>query len=673
MPPFQSSDLFELHWLGDCDLSHDGTKVAVTVTRMDREADVYKSTIWVVDVPTGGARQFTAGAGRDFAPRWSPDGSRLAFLSERPGEQQHPQLAVMPATGGESRVVTRLGYGAGQPVWAPDSQRIVFSAKTGTPPDPKSTAARPYRRIADLKSRLNGEGWTYDVHRHLYVVDLRTPEAEARQVTNGPWDDGMPAWSPTDDVIAFVSARHATRDRDEWSDIWTVAASGGEPVRLTGTDGEYYAPSWSPDGQSIALLGHTFTVGANATLHTVHRRGGTPEKVDPAFDRQSGVTGNLSASEPPKWLDASTLLTVAEDRGDASLALAAVGQTTRWLSRRPRIVSAHTARTGVTSIAFVASTPTEPSELFVFDMQSGQERKLTSFNAAWRSRTTLSVPERSVVETAPGVEVDVWFMKPAGHADGQSYPVLLNVHGGPFTQYGEKFFDEFQVYAGAGYGVVFCNPRGSSGQSTAFGRSIIGNMGGDDFHDVMSAFEAALVRMPWADRTRLGIMGGSYGGFMTSWVIGHDHRFAAATSERAVNCWYTMQGTSDIGPSFNEAYLGDRSTIEDDVAAVLRQSPLTYAKHITTPVLILHSEDDLRCPISQAEQLFVVLRRLGKDVEFVRFPDENHELSRSGKPSHRVDRFAVILDYFARKLGTPVNRQSPPPASADPLRRAIAT
>jgi len=263
----------------------------------------------------------------------------------------------------------------------------------------------------------------------------------------------------------------------------------------------------------------------------------------------------------------------------------------------------------------------------------------------------LSMPEHIVAATAPGVEVDVWFMKPTDYVDGQTYPVLLNVHGGPFTQYGDKFFDEFHVYTGAGYGVVYCNPRGSSGQSTAFGRSIIGNMGGDDFHDVMAAFETALAQMPWADQTRLGIMGGSYGGFMTSWVIGHDKRFAAAISERAVNCWYTMQGTSDIGPSFNEAYLGQHASIEDDVSEVLRQSPLTYAAQITTPVMILHSEDDLRCPISQAEQLFVVLKRMQKDVEFVRFPDENHELSRSGKPSHRIDRFAVILDYFGRKLG----------------------
>jgi dipeptidyl aminopeptidase/acylaminoacyl peptidase len=224
------------------------------------------------------------------------------------------------------------------------------------------------------------------------------------------------------------------------------------------------------------------------------------------------------------------------------------------------------------------------------------------------------------------------------------------VHGGPFGQFGENFFDEFQVYAAAGYGVVFCNPRGSSGQDTGFARAPVGDMGGPDYRDVMAAFDAALERAPWADRDRLGVMGGSYGGFMTTWIIGHTNRFKAAISERAVNDWYSMQGASDIGGTFNRQYLGADATIQDNVEAVLRQSPLTYAKNIETPVLILHSEVDLRCPISQAEQLFVVLKQRRRDVEFVRFPDEDHELSRSGRPSHRVDRFNVILDYWKRKL-----------------------
>ncbi len=298
----------------------------------------------------------------------------------------------------------------------------------------------------------------------------------------------------------------------------------------------------------------------------------------------------------------------------------------------------------------ISSNPTRPAQLSVLDLNDGSERVLVDLNTSWVDEVARSSAEHFVVETAPGIEVDCWIMKPVPFEDGRSYPVLLNVHGGPFTQYGETFFDEFQVYTGAGYGVVFCNPRGSSGQSSAFGQAVVGQMGEPDYHDVMTAFEAALKRMPWADQSRLGVMGGSYGGFMTSWIIGHTKRFKAAISERAVNDWYSMQGASDIGGSFNETYLGPNAFIQGDLDAVLRQSPLTYVNEMHTPVLILHSEDDLRCPMVQAELLFVALKQLRRDVEFVRFPDENHELSRAGRPSHRKDRFDVILDYLARKL-----------------------
>jgi dipeptidyl aminopeptidase/acylaminoacyl peptidase len=290
------------------------------------------------------------------------------------------------------------------------------------------------------------------------------------------------------------------------------------------------------------------------------------------------------------------------------------------------------------------------SDLLLIDLLTETADQLTHYQDEIAKEAQLEPAERISVTTDPGVEIDCWIMKPAGFEDGKQYPVLLNVHGGPFGQYGETFFDEFQVYAGAGYGVVFCNPRGSSGQDTGFSRALVGDMGGPDYRDVMAAFEAALERMPWADRSRMGVMGGSYGGFMTTWIIGHDHRFKAAVSERAVNDWYSMQGASDIGGTFNRQYLGEGAVIQDDLELLLRQSPLTHAKEIRTPVLILHSEDDLRCPMSQAEQLFVVLKQMRKDVEFVRFPDESHEMSRSGRPSHRTDRFEVILEYFGRKL-----------------------
>ncbi len=647
MRAFVPDDLYAITWIGECDISPDGARVAFAASRMDRETDGYRSAVYVVGADGGEPRQFTAGAKRDLSPRWSPDGRWLAFLSER-GEEK-PQLYVMPADGGEAWPLTKLPFGAGVPAWSPDSRSIAFSAKTGTPPDPDPKKAKPYRRITSLKYRLNGEGWTYDRRSHLFVVGIE-PGSEPRQVTDGDWSDTQAAWSPDGRELAFVSARHAERDFDTISDVWAVPAEGGEPRLITATEGACAAPSWSPDGATIAHV-HTPCWPANAVLRLASASGGGLRPVDPEFDRATGAGALPGAVAAPAWLPGGHILSIAQDRGAASPVVARWGEATRWVATGPRMASWYSVAADGRTVALVSSTVTHPAEVSLLDLQTGVERPLTNMNAGWLAGVGLPAAERFVVRTSPGVEVDCWIMKPHGFEPARQYPVLLNVHGGPFGQYGETFFDEFQMYAGAGYGVVFCNPRGSSGQDTAFARALVGQMGGPDYEDVMAAFDAALERMPWADPARLGVMGGSYGGFMTSWIIGHTNRFAAACSERAVNDWYTMQGTSDIGSHFNRDYLGERATIQEDLEAVLRQSPLSYAKNIETPVLILHSDDDLRCPVSQGEQLWVVLKQRRKDVEFVRFPDENHEMSRSGRPSHRIARFEVILEYFGRKLG----------------------
>jgi dipeptidyl aminopeptidase/acylaminoacyl peptidase len=239
-------------------------------------------------------------------------------------------------------------------------------------------------------------------------------------------------------------------------------------------------------------------------------------------------------------------------------------------------------------------------------------------------------------------------MRPFGCKSGERYPALLNIHGGPHTQYGHNFFDEFQVYAGAGYVVIYTNPQGSQGYGEEFTRAVIGDWGGGDFADVMAGLDEALRRYDCIDPERLGVMGGSYGGFLTSWTVGQTKRFKAACSERAVNNTYTLFGTSDIGHSFSEAQSGYLPW--ENMQWYIDHSPLTYAKDIATPLLIMHSESDLRCPMEQAEQLFVALKKQRKEVVLVRFPDADHELSRTGKPRHRLERFRVILDWFAKYL-----------------------
>jgi dipeptidyl aminopeptidase/acylaminoacyl peptidase len=298
-------------------------------------------------------------------------------------------------------------------------------------------------------------------------------------------------------------------------------------------------------------------------------------------------------------------------------------------------------------LAFTATDPVTPAEVFVCHADGSGERQLTDMNQAWKAEVARSRPRR-LRYRRDGYELDCWVMPPSGHTPGRRYPALLNIHGGPHTQYGSGFFDEFQVYAGAGYAVVYTNPRGSQGYGEAFVQAALGDWGGGDFADVMAGLDEALRGCDFIDPEQLGVMGGSYGGYLTSWIIGHTQRFKAACSERAVNNLSTLFGTSDIGHTFLAAESGYLPW--DNLQWYLDHAPLTYAKNMRTPLLILHAEDDLRCLIEQAEQLYTALKKQGKDVVLVRFPDENHEMSRSGTPRHRLERFRFILDWFARYL-----------------------
>lgn len=642
------ADLTRIRFVSDAQVSPDGRAVAFVVTTLSEERDEYLSQIWLVDATGGEPRRFTAGPRRDTAPRWSPDGARLAFVSEREDRKKKGQLYVMPATGGEPVRLTDLRHGVSAPEWSPDGTRLAFVARVGGWVEPESEEekrkSRPPRVITALKYRFNGEGFTYDRRPQIFTV--AADGGEPRQVTEGDYDHVDPAWSPDGRALVFASARHDERDHDDASDIWLIPAEGGTPRRLTRTDGPAGHPAFSPAGDAVAYLGRASrnAFGRNVRLFTVPVAGGAPECRTLGFDRSCGPLG-----VQPVWSgDGHALTIAAEDQGTLGLFRVEPGDgPPRRVVAGERVVVSYSASRDGSVLAFTASEPGAPAELFVCGADGG-ERRLTDLNRAFTREVTLARPERFRFERA-GFTVDAWIVKPHGFEAGHRYPLLLNVHGGPHAQYGYPFFDEFQVQAGAGYGVLYANPRGSQGYGEAFASAVVGDWGGGDAADVQAALDLALSRFDWIDPERLGLLGGSYGGFMTSWIVGHSKRFRAACSERAVNVQTSMFGTSDIGFVFNQVELGGVLPWED-IAKYLERSPLTYAKDITTPLLILHSEDDLRCPIEQAEQLFVALKTLRREVVFVRFPDENHELTRSGKPRHRLERFRILLEWFAKYL-----------------------
>ncbi len=649
------ADLFRLTLVGDAQISPDGSRVAFVRTRMDEEQDRYRSTIWIVPVAGGEPQQFTTGSRRDTAPRWSPDGRWLAFLSDRPQpglKSRRPQLYVMPADGGEPVRLTGLKGGAGEPVWSPDGARIAFAARVEADDpaeaenegkDPADRPSKPARVIETLRYKANGEGFIYDRRRQIFVVAREG--GEPRQLTEGDYDHGEPSWSPDGTRIAFAAARHAERDYDQVVDIWSVSAEGGEPQRLTPGRGPSSSPAWSPDGRLIAYTGNEYALdmGRNARVNVVPAEGGEPRCLTESLDR---TCSPFAGAIGPLWsADGGFIYFGIEDRGSVPVYRVSPqgGAAECVIDGERQISSLSIAENG--TLAFTATDPITPAELFVRDATG--ERRLTDLNRAFKDEVELVAPRRFSYERA-GYTLDCWVMPPAGAEPGRRYPALLNVHGGPATQYGYTFFDEFQVQAGAGYAVVFTNPRGSQGYGEAFTRAVRGDWGGGDYEDVMAGLDLALANCDFIDPERLGVLGGSYGGFMTSWIVGHTDRFKAACSERAVNNVYTLFGTSDIGFFFSETQAGVQPW--EDRQWFIDHSPLTYAPNIHTPLLILHAENDIRCPIEQGEELFVVLKKLRREVLFVRFPDENHEMSRSGRPRHRRDRFGFILDWMTKHL-----------------------
>ncbi len=652
------ADLAHFRTPGVPTLSPDGSVAVIAVTLPDLEENEYRSQLW--RVPTDGrtpSRKLTHGT-NDGEPRISPDGRWLAFL--RSAEGGKPQLHVMAMDGGDPRCLTDQPLGAGAPVWSPDSTAIAYTARVPEPgrygteekvgPDKELP-----RLITSLKYRIDNLGFTNDRRPHVFVINAVDEDSEPVQITEGDFDDANVSWSPDGARLAFVSARHEGREFELVSDVFVCNRDGSEVRAITRSRTAVGTPVFSPDGSAVWFTG-SGDLGSNGRDFVANHAGlwsvpadGSSEPTrhsDPEADDLSEGTPRITVTEAGLLVGrlargAVELLRYPWEGGDPQALLTGARQ-----------VLGHDAA-GDVIVATVAG-PGSSGELV--RLTGGEEHTLTSFGETLTGTGRVHEVEEFEATADDGYPVHGWIIRPAGAGP---HPVILSIHGGPYAQYGWTMFDEGQVYASAGYAVVMCNPRGSAGYGAAHGRVIRQDMGNRDSADILAFLDAAL-QQPDLDADRVGVMGGSYGGFMTTWLVGHSDRFVAAISERAMNEPVSFVGSSDIGWFFPAEYCG---TNPDQVAA---QSPLAFADRINTPTMVIHSEHDWRCPVEQGQRLFVALKLRGIDTEFLLFPGEGHELSRSGLPLHRVARFEHILRWWAKYLPTAAN----PAAAAGTLDEA---
>ncbi|HEY3025632.1 MAG TPA: S9 family peptidase [Pyrinomonadaceae bacterium] len=670
-----AEDYFAFEFLSDPHISPDGKLVAYVVTKIDRAQNRRNSAIWMVALD--GSRvpwQFTTSPQSSNSPRWSPDGKWLAFLSSRPageatasststgatppatatptpsGEQQRAQLYMLSMDGGEARRVTNLKNGVSSFQWSPDGSRFIVVSRTG-PSDarPENKDRSDVRHYQNTSYKFNDTGWFDERRTHLWVVDEKT--GNAKQITEGnDWNDRDPQWSPDGRSLAFVSNRTGKEyETDRNADVWVISAEGGKLAKISDHDEADANPRWSPDGKRIAFTGE------------VHDRDHPKIWLAPATGGAASVLAADGLDLIPSGLewteDGSSIYFEAGIKGeDHLLRIDLAAKSIVQVTHGPRAVRNADFNWPAKKMVYAANDFKHLDDLYVADLDGRNERKLTNLNETLWKQLQLADVARFSYKSADNFDIEGFLVKPIAFQEGKKYPLILSVHGGPAGMYGVDWYHEFQVYAAKGYAVLFTNPRGSTGYGQKFERAIVNEWGGKDYVDVMNGVDEALKRYPWIDADRLGVTGGSYGGFMTNWIVGHTDRFKAAVTLRSVVNFISDDGTRDGAYGHAPDFGGD---IFEKFDLYWERSPLKYARNVKTPTLILHSDNDFRVPIEQGEQWFRALKHFGVTTEIVMFPRENHNLTRTGEPKHVVESLNWQLYWFDRFLNGNANAVPP--------------
>ena len=681
-------------------LSPDGTRVIYERTVADTEDNGYRTHLWIAPVDgSAPARALTGIGKRNAGAAWSPDGATLAFVSNR---SHGSQAWLLPLNGGEAARLTRLRRGISSLVWAPDGRTLFGLVPTPYDgnielfdPDLSEKEAQKQfekedkewtegaKRFDRLHYKMNGMGLKPHRVPQLVAVDVTT--GDVTQLTRGDMGVSAPALSPDGQTIAVISNRHANRETEqqEHQHVYLIPATGGELTLLTDKISARDV-AWSPDGQYLAVVGvgeemYRYRSATQAKLFLVTPDGSGVEDLTASFpDSLSNACGSdvHAPGDGPGaiWArDGHAILAISGREGRSEvvrlpLAHGKLSGPITAVMGGDRNVFAFDTRDGEHLVA-IYGTPTDPSRVVAVHAAGpgrprtarpltepipespvapfpAEETRLDGDNQ-WLAEVELVEPEAFTYTSADDWSAQGWVIRPVGAEPGKKYPVILEIHGGPQTNYGHMMFHEMQWLAAQGYAVVYTNPRGSTSYGQEFVNAVRLHYGENDAVDVLNGLDAALARFDYLDADRVAVTGGSYGGFMTNWLVGHTQRFFAAVSQRSISNWVSFYGASDIGPTFVEHQLGvARFDTPEERETLWRMSPLAYAAHVTTPLLLVHSEEDLRCPMEQAEQFYTVIKRHGGEVALFRVPQANHDLSRNGKPKLRLARLGALHDWI---------------------------
>ncbi|MCP5097306.1 MAG: S9 family peptidase [Chloroflexi bacterium] len=659
--PLTAEDLYKLQLVGNPQLSPDGKQILFTVNRVNAETEKKYSDLWLANSETGALQQFTYGDYSDTHPRWSPDGSKIAFLSNRKNGKMM-QIFILPLFGGEARPVTDMEGTLAGFEWSPDGKQFVTQfrkkdeAAVEREKDPKKKELGIVsRHITSLRYKGDGAGYLPTETFHIWTIDADT--GEGTQLTDGDLAEVDPHWSPDGKQILFISNRHPQWELNpDAMDMYLVLAAGGEMQKVDTPYGRKHSPSFSPDGQTIAYLGApSGDWYRNHRLYIVPTAGGEARNLTGHHDitLASHTLTDTASGTPatnPTWTNDGRFIYVQSSvNGCEQLRKFSVedGSFETLIDESGAVLSFN-FNADQSKMAYLWGSIEMTEQLHLFDVASGEIKAITSFNQELFDEIAVGTIEEVWFSGNDGNDLQGWILKPPGFDPSQKYPSILEIHGGPMAQYGRYFMHEFNFLAANGYVVYFTNPRGGQGYGEAHLRAIMDQWGTVDYDDVMS-WADYIEQQPYIDTEHMGVTGGSYGGYMTTLIIGKTHRFKAAVAQRLVSNLISFYGSSDMNWA-TEGLIGSKKQPWNDLEGYWKQSPIAYIGNAKTPTLVIHSEMDFRCDREQGEQVFAALQRMGVDSEMVLFPGESHGLSRGGRTDRRIERLSHMLRWFDKYL-----------------------